>query len=89
MNQTEFPPEEPQRRIRIGRYSIRLPGSPGLRIALGIALLTGGFLGFLPILGFWMIPLGVVVLSIDIALARRLRRRFDVWWNRRKQKTRR
>jgi hypothetical protein len=71
------------RRISFGRFSIPLPGSRLLRIALGILLCVAGMLGFLPILGFWMIPLGLAVLSVDFAPARRLRRRFEVWWGRR------
>ena len=39
---------------------------PGLRLALGLLLIGGGFLGFLPILGFWMIPLGLAVAALDI-----------------------
>jgi hypothetical protein len=31
-------------------------------------------LGFLPILGFWMIPLGVAVILLDIRVFRRWRR---------------
>ncbi len=61
-----------------------LPGSKPWRIALGSALIIGGCLGFLPILGFWMIPLGVLVLSVDLHPVRRLRRRFEVYWGRRK-----
>ena len=71
----------------MGRFSIPLPGSRLWRVALGIALVLGGFLGFLPILGFWMIPLGLLVLSIDLAIVRRQRRKAEVWWGRRnKQK---
>ena len=62
---------------------IRLPHRRWQRVVLGVALLVGGVLGFLPILGFWMIPLGLVVLSYDIASVRRLRRRLLVWWYRR------
>jgi hypothetical protein len=40
-----------------GRH-IKLPRSRRWRIVIGIALILGGFVGFLPILGFWMIPLG-------------------------------
>ena len=48
----------------------------GLRLLLGILLIVGGMFGFLPVLGFWMIPLGVLVAAIDIKLIRRwLRRR--------------
>jgi hypothetical protein len=41
------------------------------RLILGILLLLGGLLGALPILGFWMIPLGLLVLSVDFRWARR------------------
>ncbi len=60
-----------------------LPQSRPLRIAAGILLIVLGLFGFLPILGFWMIPLGVMVLSADVAAARRLRRRVVVAWQRR------
>jgi len=39
---------------------------PGLRLLLGLFLIGGGILGFLPILGFWMIPLGIAVSALDI-----------------------
>ena len=52
----------------------RLP--PGVRLVLGLVLIVGGVFGFLPILGFWMIPLGAVLMALDIPpLRRRLRRR--------------
>ena len=71
--------------IRLGKYRVPLPGSWILRVLIGVVLILGGFLGFLPVLGFWMIPLGLVVLSIDLPIARRWRRRIEVWWgNRRK-----
>jgi hypothetical protein len=59
-----------------------LPKSRPLRIAAGILLIILGMFGFLPILGFWMIPMGVVVLSVDIPAARRLKRRVTVAWRR-------
>ena len=75
----------PRRKISFGGFSVPLPQSRIWRVALGIALVIGGMLGFLPILGFWMIPLGLLVLSIDLAIVRRQRRRAEVWWGRRKQ----
>lgn len=55
---------------------------------LGILLVIGGILGFLPVLGFWMIPLGMLVLSIDLPFVRRMRRQLEVrglrWWRARK-----
>jgi hypothetical protein len=49
-----------------------------LRLVSGVALLFGGILGFLPILGFWMFPLGFLVLSYDLPRVRRWRRRAEV-----------
>ena len=60
--------------------------SRGLRISVGILLVIFGLLGFLPVLGFWMIPLGVILLSVDFHWARRMRRRFETWYGRRKHK---
>ncbi len=57
-----------------------MPRSRVGRIATGSALVVGGTLGFLPVLGFWMIPLGLVVLSHDLPAVRRRRRRMAVWW---------
>jgi len=39
--------------------------------------------------GFWMLPLGLLVLSFDLPFARRWRRRFVVWWNRRRDQRKR
>ncbi len=63
-----------------------LPKNRIIRITLGILFVIGGFFGWLPILGFWMIPLGLLFLSIDFAIARRWRRKLVVWWGRRKQR---
>jgi len=64
--------------LRYHNRAIPLPRSKVSRIALGSGLVTGGLLGFLPILGFWMLPLGLVVLSFDLPAARRGRRRMTV-----------
>ena len=69
--------------IRIGGYTLPLPRSRILRILIGVLLVIGGLFAFLPILGFWMIPLGLLVLSVDIPRVRRWRRRFAVWFHRR------
>src|SRR5262249_21702901 len=37
-----------------------------VRIPLGVLLVLCGFVGFLPILGFWMIPLGLIILAKDV-----------------------
>ena len=43
---------------------------PWLRKTIGGVLVVLGIFGFLPIIGFWMIPLGLVVLSADYRFAR-------------------
>ncbi|RWN39166.1 hypothetical protein [Mesorhizobium sp.] len=75
----------PARKISVFGRQFTMPRSRGLRIAIGVVLIFGGILGFLPILGFWMIPIGLLVLSYEFALVRRHRRRLVVWWERRRR----
>ena len=63
----------------LGR-SFTMPQSRRARIAIGSVLVVLGMFGFLPVLGFWMIPLGLLVLSYEFATVRRWRRRFELWW---------
>ena len=46
-----------------------------LRIVLGVTMVVFGVVGFLPVLGFWMLPLGLAILAIDFPPVRRFRRR--------------
>ncbi len=66
---------------------IPIPRSRLARIGGGCMLVVLGLFGFLPVLGFWMIPLGLLILSYDIAFVRRQRRKVTVWWNRRSQRS--
>lgn len=45
---------------------LRQPSSRWVRIPLGILLVFGGIFSFLPILGVWMLPLGLLLLALDI-----------------------
>jgi hypothetical protein len=74
-----------KRKISVFGREFHMPKSRPVRIAIGVALCIFGVLGFLPILGFWMIPLGILVLSYEFAAVRRFRRRIVVWWERRRQ----
>lgn len=56
-----------------------------LRKAIGVLLVVGGLLGFLPVLGFWMLPLGLALLAVDYPIMRRVWRRTVVWWGRRRR----
>jgi len=64
-------------------YAKRLHAIPHpWRMLTGIALVLGGVVGFLPILGFWMIPLGLLVLAADFHWARRLHVKLRLGWRR-------
>jgi len=76
------------RKINLFGRQLILPRSRAMRIGIGILLIIGGILGFLPVLGFWMIPLGFVVLSFENHHLRRLRRRIVVKTNKRSKKGR-
>ncbi len=45
---------------------LRRPSARLIRVPIGILLIAGGIFGFLPVLGFWMLPLGLLLLAIDI-----------------------
>jgi len=69
--------------IKIFGRSLRLPRLRSHRRLLGIGLVCGGILGFLPIVGYWMLPLGLFILSYDSPRIRRMRRRSEMWLMRR------
>ncbi|HBF29057.1 MAG TPA: hypothetical protein DDW73_05480 [Rhizobium sp.] len=62
-------------RLHIGSMSMPFPQSKAGRVSIGAGFILGGCLGFLPVLGFWMLPLGLIILSHDISSARRFRRK--------------
>ncbi|CDN53741.1 MULTISPECIES: hypothetical protein [Neorhizobium] len=71
-------------KLALGSVQIPMPRSRIGRVVVGVVLIFGGVLGFLPILGFWMLPLGFLVLSHDLPFVRRQRRRIALWWARRR-----
>lgn len=42
-----------------------------VRVPMAIALILGGILSILPFLGAWMLPLGVLLLAVDVPMLRR------------------
>lgn len=58
------------------RWAVRLlqttlaPRAIWVRIPLAVVLMAGGFVGFLPIFGFWMLPLGLALLAVDVPFLR-------------------
>jgi len=50
-----------------------------VRLIAAILLILGGFLWFLPILGLWMLPLGLLLLAEDVPPLRRMCGRILAW----------
>ena len=76
---------------------LRSPQGRWARVPLALLLIAGGLVGFLPVLGFWMVPLGLLLLALDVAFLRRpmlklitwlerLWNRVQRWWQRRRRR---
>lgn len=72
----------PDRVSRIIRW-LREPSSRWVRIPAGLLLIVGGIFSFLPVLGVWMLPLGLLLLAQDLPFLRRPMRRALLWMERR------
>lgn len=55
----------PERAGRILHW-LRQPWMLLARIAVSILLIVGGLFAFLPVLGFWMLPLGLMIIAQDL-----------------------
>lgn len=58
------------------------------RIFVGVLFVLFGLVGFLPILGFWMVPLGLAILAIDIPIVKKLVHRVTTAFNKWRRKRR-
>jgi hypothetical protein len=74
--------------VKVGRYRVKLPKSKVARRALGGGLVAGSALSILPVFGLWMLPAGLLVLSVDSPRVRRFRRVQEIkvvrWWRARR-----
>lgn len=68
--------------LKLFGRTMPLPRYRFVRVLLGTVLILGGLLGFLPVLGFWMLPLGILILSHDSKIARRISRKLAIKWGR-------
>ena len=59
--------------IRISRsiHWLRKPTSFGARLVVTSLLIIGGIFSFLPVLGLWMLPLGLLLIAQDIPFLQR------------------
>jgi hypothetical protein len=55
------------------------PESLAFRLPIAILLCVGGIFSFLPFLGIWMLPLGILLLADDIPLLQRPLDRLMSW----------
>jgi hypothetical protein len=62
---------------------LRRPSSRWARIPAALLLICGGLLSILPVLGLWMLPLGLALLADDAPPLRRARGRVLDWIERR------
>ncbi len=70
--------------VKVGQFRVKLPKSKMARQALGGGLVAGSALAILPVFGLWMLPAGLLVLSVDSPRVRRFRRVQEIkavrWW---------
>jgi len=62
---------------------LREPSARWLRIPAGLALVAGGIFSILPLLGLWMLPIGLLLLAQDVPFLRRPMGRAMLWMERR------
>lgn len=83
----------PKRMATVVAWLIR-PEMIWLRLPLGLLLMVGGVFSILPLLGAWMLPLGIMLLAIDVPPIRRwvvrtwpkIEARIRLWRSRRAKK---
>jgi len=47
---------------------LRMPSSFVMRLIIAILLILGGIFSFLPVLGLWMLPLGLLLIAQDVPI---------------------
>ena len=62
---------------------LRQPSSRYARIPLAILLILGGVFSFLPVLGLWMLPLGLLLFAQDVPVLQKPMARMLGWVERR------
>ena len=81
--------------LRRAVHWMRKPQARIVRLPLGILCIIGSFLWFLPVLGLWFFPLGLLLIAQDVPFLRRpvgrmtlylldRWKRFRKWWAKRR-----
>jgi hypothetical protein len=71
-------------RLQTVIHWLRQPSVRWVRIPVGLLLILGSLFSILPILGLWMLPLGLVLLAEDVPPLRRATGRMLAWIERRR-----
>lgn len=58
---------------------LRKPSSRWVRLPIAILLIVASLFSFLPVFGLWMLPLGLMLLAIDVPFLKRPTGRALVW----------
>ena len=58
---------------------VRKPSSRYVRLPLAVLLVGGGVFSFLPVLGLWMLPLGLVLFAQDVPFLQKPMARILGW----------
>ena len=93
----ELEAEAPEGLARMIRR-MRAPQARLVRLPLGVLCIIGSFLWFLPVLGLWFLPLGLLLIAQDVRFLRRPVGRMTLylldrwtklrkWWKRRRARS--
>ncbi len=58
---------------------LRKPSSLGVRLVVAMLLIVGGMFSLLPILGLWMLPLGLLLIAQDVPVLQKPLLRTLAW----------
>lgn len=58
---------------------LRHPDSRLIRIPVALFCIVGGIFSFLPVLGIWMLPLGLLLIAQDVPILRKPVAAFTIW----------
>ena len=72
-----------ERRLPLGSARfvrrVRHPDSYWIRMPVAGMFFVGGLFGFLPLLGFWMVPVALLLIAQDLPFLRPMMARFLRW----------
>ena len=70
--------ELPGRVARVLR-KLRHPDARWVRIPIGVLCIVAGLFSFLPVLGLWMLPFGLLLIAYDVPFLRKPVGYFTIW----------